>query len=206
MCQVEEFTALNDIDGNEPLPNKDDEQASVTSPITDDQAVESHEKSQQDPQQQHTDVELDLGLDLDAEPGDTKPCCMMPWYCVVLPWTLIVLCCVSCASFTILYTFDFGLDKSVRWFKSFIMSIFVDVIVNRPCFVILCALIYSLLIRRSELERLPAPEADEDSAVDDDDGFQDSLSPELLQRIDLYKHTHQVYAPPPQVMSSLRLR
>ena len=128
-----------------------------------------------------------------------KKRCLLPWYCAALPWALVVACCCTCGFFTVIYTLNFGLNKSLRWLQSFVMSIAVDVLLAQPCKVLLLAAFYTLVLRRSDMESFQLPQAV--AASDEDDVFESALNPEQMRKLSSYKETAEIYKPPLEVTS-----
>ena len=97
---------------------------------------------------------------------------MLPWWCIFLPWLLVVLISVACAFFTILYTFNFGADKSLEWVRSLLTSLFTDIFCNQPLTILFIACFFTFIIKRSELEKVELnvdtnqPDFDNSSAED----------------------------------------
>ena len=63
-----------------------------------------------------------------------RTCCnpMLPYWCVYIAWFLVVLSMVVSAFFTILYSFEWGGDKSTAWLTAFLLSFLESVILIQP--------------------------------------------------------------------------
>ena len=102
---------------------------------------------------------------LPASQTRIKQKCMMPWWCVFLPWTMVLTVCSTCAFFTILYSFNYGLEKSLQWLKSLICSFFVDIFFEQPLKVIGMSLFIAIILKKPaniELPRAEVLEANQD--------------------------------------------
>ena len=78
---------------------------------------------------------------------------MLPWYFVVIPWTFVSVTTACCGFFTILYTFNFGADKSLKWLRSFLLTVLGDVLLTEPLNVIGFAVFFSVMLRKNDLQR-----------------------------------------------------
>ena len=124
--------------------------------------------------------------------------CMLPWWCIFLPWLMVVLTTVTCAFFTILYTFNFGVDKSLEWVRSLITSLFSDIFVNQPLTILFVACFFTFIIKRSEMEKLELDVDAEDELDESDEAVKYRLETEK-QAISMLK-LDDIYRPPPMVL------
>ena len=86
--------------------------------------------------------------------GGAKRGCMLPWWCGYILLLLVALITVTCAFFTILYTFNFGTDKSIGWACALLTSLVSDVFINQPILIILTACVLTFIFKRNQLEKL----------------------------------------------------
>ena len=126
--------------------------------------------------------------------------CMLPWWCIFLPWLMVVLTTVTCAFFTILYTFNFGVDKSLEWVRSLITSLFSDIFVNQPLTILFVACFFTFIIKRSELENLEL-NVDVSADVSEDDERDKYRVTAEKQAISMLR-LDPIYRPPSQVARS----
>nr|XP_006815503.1 PREDICTED: polycystic kidney disease protein 1-like 2-like [Saccoglossus kowalevskii] len=86
-------------------------------------------------------------------PGKRKPAkntstpFMLPHWCVYIAWCLVLLSSTASAFFTILYSMEWGNDKSVHWLVSFITSFFQSLFVIQPIKVVLLALVLAIVYK-----------------------------------------------------------
>ncbi len=59
-----------------------------------------------------------------------------PYWCRYIAWTLTALAMAAAAFFTILYSFEFGGDKSTAWLMAFFLAFFESVLLLQPLKVI----------------------------------------------------------------------
>ena len=88
-----------------------------------------------------------------AESNDVKPDVaderkpgMLPWWCIFIPWFLLLSLTVTCAVFTVLYTFSFGADKSLAWLRSFLFTLLGEGLITEPLLVLFVALFFTFVI------------------------------------------------------------
>ncbi|XP_064637018.1 polycystin-1-like protein 2 [Lineus longissimus] len=106
-----------------------------------------------------------------------QPFLFPPWFLYVA-WIVCFLSVIGSAFFTILYSMEWGKQKSEEWLSTFVMSFFQSVIVVQPIKVLLLAAFISFILRKPELDddepgveemnNLPGPdeEATRKSVVD----------------------------------------
>ena len=119
---------------------------------------------------------------------------MLPYSFAFVPWIAVWSLIISMAFFTILYTFDYGADKSFEWLRSLLFSFFSDIICIQPFAVLFVALFCAFVIRRNDIEQLELV-VDTRQDVDEDDLF--TVAAER-QAISVLRH-EPVYRPPPEV-------
>ena len=56
----------------------------------------------------------------------------LPWWCVIIAWVLVALSTAGAAAFTILYSFQWGQEKSTAWLTNFLLSFFESVVLIQP--------------------------------------------------------------------------
>ena len=93
---------------------------------------------------------------------------MLPWWCVFIPWSLVVCLTVTCAVLTILYTFTFGADKSLAWLRSFIFALMGEIFIDQPLTVLGVALFFAFIVKRSDMESVDVT-VNRESDVNSDD-------------------------------------
>jgi len=74
----------------------------------------------------------------------------LPWWVVIIAWILVVLIAISFSLLIILYTFEFGLDKSLSWIQSVCCSFFIGTFLEQPLKIIVVALVLALIFKKSE--------------------------------------------------------
>ena len=78
---------------------------------------------------------------------------MLPWYFAIVPWMLVIVTASGCSFLTILYTFNFGADKSLKWLRSFIVTLLGDILLTEPLNVIGFAVFFSIILRKNDVQR-----------------------------------------------------
>ena len=141
--------------------------------------------------------DIDLQLQQNCKICDCDCKCMLPWWCIFLPWLMVVLTTVTCAFFTILYTFNFGVDKSLEWVRSLITSLFSDIFFNQPLTILFMACFFTFIIKRSELENLEL-NVDVSADVSEDDERDKYRVTAEKQAISMLR-LDPIYRPPSQV-------
>ena len=156
--------------------------------------------------------EIDLNTSANAHAHDVKvtlseelttakygPVYLLPWWCIFFPWLLVVLISVTCATFTIFYSLDFGSQKSKQWLHSLLISLFTDIFYNQPLTILFIACFFTFISKASEMEQT---ELNVDSKQD-----LYSSSDEDLRRIETERQAismlrlDSIYRPPSQVNS-----
>ena len=120
---------------------------------------------------------------------ETRRRSKLPWWCLVFPWFLALLTAVTCCFFTVLYTLNFGLEKSMEWLASLASAFGSDVFFVEPIQVLAFAVIISAVLKLSELETVDlVVAADHEEKVNKD-------RTKVVRRI----RTHPGYRPPSKV-------
>ena len=57
---------------------------------------------------------------------------LLPYWCIYIAWFLVALSILVSAFFTILYSFEWGRDKSISWLTAFLLSFLESVILIQP--------------------------------------------------------------------------
>ena len=125
--------------------------------------------------------------------GPKKPGFLCPWWCLVVPWFLLITMSLLCGFFTILYTFSFGFERSIEWLYTLTVAFITDVFIMQPAKVILFAAIFSFIIKRSDMEEI------ELTIVTDKE--ERLTSEQVAERRELLTQLKKLdfYRPPPQV-------
>ena len=56
----------------------------------------------------------------------------LPWWVVIIAWILVFLTVSLGGFFTLLYSFEWGGDKSAAWLTAFVLSFFQSVMIIQP--------------------------------------------------------------------------
>ena len=78
----------------------------------------------------------------------------LPWWFVYVAWTLSFSLVAVCGFFTILYSFNYGLEVSVKWLTTLLLSFITDVFLAQPLKVVTVALVLSLFFKRSTEQKV----------------------------------------------------
>ena len=76
-------------------------------------------------------VNTTKGKDKRNRKARSKPF-MLPHWCVYIAWLLMILSSVAAAFFTVLYSLEWGPERSSEWLTSMLMSLFNSVIIIQP--------------------------------------------------------------------------
>ena len=60
---------------------------------------------------------------------------MLPWWSVYVAWSLNCLMVIVCGFFTILYSFEFGKERSNRWLLELCLSFVQNILIIQDCFI-----------------------------------------------------------------------
>ena len=77
-----------------------------------------------------TGFEVEIITIADSESDDVGR--TLPWWCVIIAWTLVALSTAGAAFFTILYSLQWGQEKSTAWLTTFLLSFFQSVVLIQP--------------------------------------------------------------------------
>ncbi|XP_070581325.1 polycystin-1-like protein 2 [Ptychodera flava] len=78
----------------------------------------------------------------------TKKKKTLPHWCLYLGWFICILTVVTSAFFVILYSMEWGADKSEQWLVSIILSFSLSVLVTQPVQVIMIAIFFSCFMKK----------------------------------------------------------
>ncbi|XP_053279260.1 polycystic kidney disease protein 1-like 2 [Pleuronectes platessa] len=78
--------------------------------------------------------------------------CWLPWWCVFLGWFLLLSISAVSTYFTLLYGFQYGKDKSIKWVMSLGLSLFQSIFILQPLKVIGIAVFFALLLKPVSVE------------------------------------------------------
>nr|XP_006820685.1 PREDICTED: polycystic kidney disease protein 1-like 2-like [Saccoglossus kowalevskii] len=81
---------------------------------------------------------------------DAKKPFMLPHWCVYFAWLLMFLSSAGSAFFTVLYSMEWGNEKSIQWLITFFLSFFESLILVQPIKVIFLALFVALIWKKPE--------------------------------------------------------
>jgi len=73
----------------------------------------------------------------------------LPWWVAIIVWVLAIVSSVVMGFFIILYTFEFGLDKTKAWCVAVLTSFFFGLLLEQPVKIILVAFALALICRKS---------------------------------------------------------
>ncbi|XP_060892627.1 polycystin-1-like protein 2 [Labrus mixtus] len=78
--------------------------------------------------------------------------CWLPWWCVFLGWFLLLSISGVSTYFTLLYGFQYGKAKSIKWVMSLGLSLFQSIFILQPLKVIGIAVLFALLLKPVAVE------------------------------------------------------
>ncbi|XP_038557671.1 polycystic kidney disease protein 1-like 2 isoform X2 [Micropterus salmoides] len=78
--------------------------------------------------------------------------CWLPWWCVFLGWFLLLSISIVSTYFTLLYGFEYGKEKSIKWVMSLGLSLFQSIFILQPLKVICLAVFFALLLKPVAVE------------------------------------------------------
>ncbi|XP_041797280.1 polycystic kidney disease protein 1-like 2 [Chelmon rostratus] len=78
--------------------------------------------------------------------------CWLPWWCVFLGWFLLLSISGVSTFFTLLYGFQYGKEKSIKWVMSLGLSLFQSIFILQPLKVIGLAVVFALLLKPVAVE------------------------------------------------------
>ncbi|XP_069123303.1 uncharacterized protein [Argopecten irradians] len=84
----------------------------------------------------------------ESDAGKKKKQKPWPFWCLYVAWALVILSVLASGFFVILYSIEWGTDKSSRWLTAFFLSFIESVILIQPLKVVTVALVLILVFRR----------------------------------------------------------
>ncbi|CAG5857105.1 unnamed protein product [Menidia menidia] len=78
--------------------------------------------------------------------------CRLPWWCVFVGWFLLLSISGISTYFTLLYGFQYGREKSIKWVMSLGLSLFESIFILQPLKVIGVAVFFALLLKPVAVE------------------------------------------------------
>ncbi|XP_034017770.1 polycystic kidney disease protein 1-like 2 [Thalassophryne amazonica] len=78
--------------------------------------------------------------------------CWLPWWCVFLGWFLLWSISGVSTYFTLLYGFQYGKEKSIKWVISLGLSLFQSIFILQPLKVLGVAVFFALLLKPVRVE------------------------------------------------------
>ncbi|KAF7654897.1 hypothetical protein LDENG_00063320 [Lucifuga dentata] len=82
----------------------------------------------------------------------TSAGCWLPWWCVFVGWFLLLSISGVSTFFTLLYGFQYGKQKSIKWVISLGLSLFQSIFILQPLKVIGVAVVFALLLKPVAVE------------------------------------------------------
>ncbi|XP_038048999.1 polycystin-1-like [Patiria miniata] len=73
---------------------------------------------------------------------------LLPHWCVYMAWLIMILSSFTAAFFTVLYSLEWGQEKSCEWLTSMLISLFNSVLVIQPFKVVAVAIVLSLIFKK----------------------------------------------------------
>ncbi|MCJ8737360.1 hypothetical protein PDJAM_G00023180 [Pangasius djambal] len=127
---------------------------------------------------------------LGEDHGGDKKCCQkgLPWWFVFVGWILVAATSGVSAYFTMMYGLTYGMDRSVSWLISMVVSFFESLFITQPMKVLGFAVFFALVLKTVDQEEYgDVPLEGGLSSTDDPDGI----------RIARRDSTCSFYQPPP---------
>ncbi|XP_035677372.1 polycystic kidney disease protein 1-like 2 [Branchiostoma floridae] len=85
-------------------------------------------------------------------PTQQEPAKGLPHWCKNVAWVLVVLSAVGSSVFTVLYSLEWGKDKSERWLSAFFTTFLADIFLLQPVKVLVLAIVFSSVFQRHTLK------------------------------------------------------
>ncbi|XP_078594471.1 polycystin-1-like protein 2 [Branchiostoma floridae x Branchiostoma japonicum] len=85
-------------------------------------------------------------------PMQQEPAKGLPHWCKYVAWVLVVLSAVGSSVFTVLYSLEWGKDKSERWLSAFFTTFLADIFLLQPVKVLVLAIVFSSVFQRHTLK------------------------------------------------------
>lgn len=80
------------------------------------------------------------------------PTFTLPWWCVFIGWFLLLSISGISTFFTLLYGFEYGREKSIKWVMSLGLSLFESIFILQPLKVVGLAVVFALLLKPVSVE------------------------------------------------------
>ncbi|CAH1794853.1 unnamed protein product [Owenia fusiformis] len=127
----------------------------------------------------------DSGNKLNDQPVKKKRKKMLPHWCAYIAWLLVFLSTGSSAFFTILYSLEWGKEKSEMWLSAMLLSITESAAVIQPTKIIILAIIVALIFKKPDLDDGDDEEEDEIRNILKNDEELVAKRPKRVSRKDL---------------------
>ena len=92
------------------------------------------------------EVEFQSVLEGDADYDQGK----LPWWSVYIAWSLVMSASIAFTFVIVLYTFEFGMQKTIDWVKVVILSFLSGIFIQEPLKVVASAIVVAVIFKRSE--------------------------------------------------------
>ncbi|KAI5608598.1 polycystic kidney disease protein 1-like 2, partial [Silurus asotus] len=91
---------------------------------------------------------------LGEDHGGDKKCCQkgLPWWFVFVGWILVAATSGVSAYFTMMYGLTYGMDRSISWLISMVVSFFESLFITQPLKVLGFAVFFALVLKRVDQE------------------------------------------------------
>ncbi|XP_046581985.1 LOW QUALITY PROTEIN: uncharacterized protein LOC124289408 [Haliotis rubra] len=121
----------------------------------------------------------------------------LPHWCTYIAWVVCFLSVVGSAFFTILYSMEWGKEKSNEWLIAFVLSFFQSVIVVQPIKVLLIVAFIACILKKPELDEEDLNENIDNVLAPDEELLSKKQDPATVSAILLQrKMANSEYAPP----------
>ncbi|XP_066292641.1 polycystin-1-like protein 2 [Branchiostoma lanceolatum] len=94
------------------------------------------------------------------EPTQQGPAKGLPHWCKYVAWVLVVLSAVGSAVFTVLYSLEWGKDKSESWLSAYFVTFLADIFLMQPAKVVVLAILFSSIFKTHVTKMMFANEGD----------------------------------------------
>ncbi|XP_078678998.1 polycystin-1-like protein 2 [Branchiostoma floridae x Branchiostoma belcheri] len=85
-------------------------------------------------------------------PTQKRPAKGLPHWCKYVAWVLVVLSSLGSAVFTILYSLEWGKEKSERWLSMYFITFLADIVLLQPVKILVLAIIFSAIFQRHTMK------------------------------------------------------
>eukprot|EP00058_Branchiostoma_floridae_P016420 XP_002601908.1 hypothetical protein BRAFLDRAFT_86392 [Branchiostoma floridae] len=97
------------------------------------------------------DVEMGVSAELATQQEPAKG---LPHWCKYVAWVLVVLSAVGSAVFTVLYSLEWGKEKSERWLSAYFTTFLVDMVLMQPAKILLLSILASSVRKTQVAEKM----------------------------------------------------